>query len=223
MVLGRLPTLRASSSFTDTVYSGATMANIAADTLYWRTMLRDMQAPPNESAYIDITNPIATVLTRASVAASDTVGYGTAATWYRDNGVSSYGSRIVMPEAGSVTHITYYFVNDTDPFDVKVALYDDSNNVLASGEATNQTAVGGAWITVELDTPYSASSSELLWISCFTTSSSLTAVYYDDISWPVISAWYYNPTSYAAYPADPATRTSTFTVRRFAAYLTYTP
>jgi len=73
------PATATSSSFTDTVYSGETMAAISADTLYWRTMLRDMVSPPNYSAYIDITTPIATVLSRASA------GGGTPTTWVLHN------------------------------------------------------------------------------------------------------------------------------------------
>jgi len=218
------PATATGASFVDTVYSGATMAAVAADTIYWRTQLRDMQSTPNVSAFIGANDGDWRwdTLARASAASSDTVGYGSIGA----NTMSAYedaiSARIVMTEDGSITSGTFYLDAASAGDSLKIALYDASYNLLEEGRGVTATG-DAAWVTVDLDSPYSASNSTAYYITVFGQDYDLL-YYYDSEYTPGINkVWLDSDVTWANFPEDPISPNTLNEYRRASAYVTYTP
>ena len=215
------PATVATDSFLSWMATSTSTLNLTGDTLYVRSRLRDDESTPNISPWVDITTPISLVFARAS-AGEDTVGYGTIAT---DNSREvatndNYAGKIVMPQAADVTKGAWYISSADGGYNIKMGLYDTSDNLVASGTAS----VGGTgWHEVTFGTPYSASNGQELFLMLSVdngTVASATIYFDDEENTPTVIGEYDN-IAYGSFPEDPLTSPTTYTNRRFSAYVTF--
>jgi len=157
-------------------------------------------------------------------AEEDTVGHENIGGSVTNLGTSAYANKIVMPENGLITEITYYMAASAN-VDVKVALMTFASGVgdplttLATGELDEPGGLPAGWVTIDLDAPYYATEGTEYWIAVHSENGG--QIYWEGLPPGNGVTGTYTIISYAAFPGTGYNIGSVKVGRRYASYATY--
>lgn len=116
-----------------------------------------------------------------------------------DSNVYGYGSPITVAQAGKITTISMYLGVNSGTCTWKIALYDNSGNLLASGTTGTISSGSTTWrnITVDVDVPAGT-----YWLFCSGSTSQAMWGYLSDNGAASFTL------AYASFPSDPWPTTS---------------
>jgi len=214
----------ASSTVGDTIFTTLALDDInpagAANVeIFTRFRLRDTEGTPNVSGW----SLHQSVFTRFDPADDDSVGYGTIATDFSRNVDSDdcYAGKIVMPSTSSVVSGSWYIETLDNDFNIKMGLYGTDDALKASGTALSVGLTG--YHVVTFDTPYAATIGEELYLmlSVDETSTTSAIVWFDSEENTPTLIGEYIQLNYGSFPPASLTTPTTYTNRRFSAYVTF--
>jgi hypothetical protein len=113
-------------------------------------------------------------------------------TW--DNHLYGYGSPVVIAQAGTATTISMHVGSSSGNLTYKLALYDNSGNLLGSGTTGTISSGSQAWRNITVNVPVSAGT---YWVYCSSSTSQGMRSYISDNGADGVTD------AYATFPTDP--------------------